>query len=99
MCLATPMEIINIKNNTTATVKQSNVKADIDISLLENPKEGDYVIVHAGFAIEILDYTEAQERLKLFTKLAEIKNPARNADTMNADTMNADTRSADNGDN
>jgi len=77
MCLATPMEIISIKYNTTATVKQSNITADIDISLLENPKKGDYVIVHAGFAIEILDYTEAQERLKLFTKLAEIQNPAK----------------------
>ena len=74
MCLATPMKIINIKNSTTATVKQSNIEADVDISLLENPKKGDYVIVHAGFAIEILDYTEAQERLKLFTKLAEIKS-------------------------
>jgi len=77
MCLATPMEIIKIKNSTTATVKQSSIEADVDISLLENPKIGDFVIVHAGFAIETLDYNEAQERLKLFTKLAEIQNPAK----------------------
>lgn len=77
MCLATPMEIVKIKNSTTATVKQSSIEADIDISLLENPKIGDFVIVHAGFAIETLDYNEAQERLKLFTKLAEIQNPAK----------------------
>ena len=74
MCLATPMKIIALKNGTTATVKQSTVEADVDISLLENPEVGDFVIVHAGFAIEILDYSEAKARLKLFEKLADIKS-------------------------
>ncbi len=73
MCLATPMEIIKIINKERAIVKQANVEAEVDISLLENVKIGDYVIVHAGFAIEILDLEEANERLKLFSKLAEVK--------------------------
>ncbi len=73
MCLATPMEIIKILNNERAIVKQANIEAEVDISLLEDVKIGDYVIVHAGFAIEILDLKEAEERLKLFSKLAEVK--------------------------
>ncbi len=74
MCLATPMEVVKIIKDNKAIVKQAGVEAEVDISLLENVKIGDYVIVHAGFAIEILDFHEADERLKLFTKLAEIKD-------------------------
>ena len=73
MCLATPMKIVKILDKNRALVKQADVEAEIDISLLENAKIGDYVIVHAGFAIETLNFEEAEERLKLFTKLAEIK--------------------------
>ena len=51
MCLAVPMQILEIKGKRAiATVK--DVKKEIDISLLSEVKEGDYVIVHAGFAIE-----------------------------------------------
>jgi hydrogenase assembly chaperone HypC/HupF len=44
----------------------------IDVSLLESPKAGDHVIVHAGYAIEILSLQEAEERLDLFRKMAEL---------------------------
>ncbi len=51
MCFFVPMQILEIKDKRAiATVK--NVKKEIDISLLSEVKEGDYVIVHAGFAIE-----------------------------------------------
>lgn len=66
MCLAVPMEIIQIKENGKALVKQESLELEIDVSLIENPGQGDYVIVHAGFAIEILDIEEAEERIKLF---------------------------------
>ncbi len=73
MCLATPMEIKEILEGGKAIVQQAGVEARVDISLLESPQVGDYVIVHAGFAIEKLDMKEAEERLKLFSKLAEVK--------------------------
>jgi len=43
---------------------------EVDISLIEEPKVGDYVIIHAGFAIERLDPEEADTRLELFEELA-----------------------------
>jgi hydrogenase expression/formation protein HypC len=72
MCLATPMRIERILDGGRAVVSQGNVTVEIDISLLHDPVPGDHVIVHAGFAIEILSLTEAEERLELFRKLAEL---------------------------
>ena len=72
MCLATPMRIERILNNRRAIVSQGAVMVEVDISLLPDPKPGEHVIVHAGFAIERLSLSEAQERLDLFRKLAEL---------------------------
>jgi len=76
MCLATPMRIDSILDGGRALVSQGNVTVEIDVSLLHDPKPGDHVIVHAGFAIEILSLTEAEERLELFRKLAELSGNA-----------------------
>ena len=73
MCLAVPMRIFEIQANGRALVKQDNLETEIDISLLENPKAGDYVIVHAGFAIDALDLEEAEARLELFRSMAELE--------------------------
>ena len=72
MCLAIPMEIVQMYEDGKALVRQDNLETDIDVSLIENPKRGDYVIVHAGFAIEALDLEEAKERLKLFQAMSEL---------------------------
>lgn len=64
MCLSVPMEIKSIEGNT-ARVEISGLKLDCDVSLIENPEVGDYVIVHAGYAIEKLDPEEAAETLEL----------------------------------
>ena len=71
MCLAVPLEICNILNEESATVKQGNTQVEINISLLEDPKPGDFVIVHAGFGLEILDLEEAHGRLELFRQMEE----------------------------
>ena len=72
MCLATPMRIEQLLEGGKAIVSQGNVKVEVSVSLLQNPKPGDHVIVHAGFAIETLSLVEAEERLALFRKLAEL---------------------------
>ncbi len=72
MCLATPMKIEKIVSEKKAVVSQGGVSVEVDVSLLENPKPGDHVIVHAGFAIETLTLEEAEERLALFRRLAEL---------------------------
>jgi hydrogenase expression/formation protein HypC len=72
MCLATPMRIEQLIEGGRAVVSQGNVRVEVSVSLLQNPKPGDHVIVHAGFAIETLSLVEAEERLALFRKLAEL---------------------------
>jgi hydrogenase expression/formation protein HypC len=52
-------------------VKQDDLETEVDLTLIEDPKVGDYVIIHAGYAIDLLDLEEAQERLKLFRALEE----------------------------
>ena len=69
MCLAIPMKIIN-KDGHSATVEAGGVSREINLRLLEEANVGDYVLVHAGFAIETIDEHEAQETLKLMEQLA-----------------------------
>ena len=72
MCLATPMRIDKLLGGDRAIVSQGNVKVEVSVALLQNPRAGDHVIIHAGFAIETLSLVEAEERLALFRKLAEL---------------------------
>ena len=65
MCLAVPAKIKSIKNST-ANVEISGVTYEASLMLTPEAKIGDYVIIHAGFAIQILDQQEAEETLKLF---------------------------------
>lgn len=72
MCLAVPMKIIELKENGAGVCELENIRYDVDLSLIETTQLDDYVIVHAGFAIEKLDVEEANQRLKLFEDLAEL---------------------------
>lgn len=65
MCLAHPGKIIKIKNKENALVDFHGIKKEINISLVQNVKEKEYVIVHAGFAIQKLNQTEADEIFNL----------------------------------
>jgi len=71
MCLAVPMEIVKIDGLGKALVKQDDLETEVDLTLIEDPKVGDYVIIHAGYAIDLLDMEEALERLKLFRAIEE----------------------------
>jgi hydrogenase expression/formation protein HypC len=64
MCLAIPSKIIKIQNNM-ATIDVEGVQRQASLLLLEDARVGDYVIVHAGFAIQKLDEASAQETLDL----------------------------------
>ena len=68
MCLAIPMKILKIEGDK-AIVSSSGVQRSIGISFMKNVKPGDYVIVHAGFAIEKLDPEKAEETLKILEEL------------------------------
>jgi len=70
VCLAIPGKIVEIEpNKEHATVDYGEgTKRRANISLVE-VKIGDYILVHAGFAIQVLDEKEAQETLKLFREM------------------------------
>ncbi|KUJ96525.1 MAG: hydrogenase expression/formation protein HypC [Desulfonauticus sp.] len=68
MCLAVPMEVKSIVGDE-AEVEVGGVKNKVRLDIIdERPEVGDFVIVHAGFAIRRLDREEALETLKLFEK-------------------------------
>jgi hydrogenase expression/formation protein HypC len=72
MCLAIPGEILRIDDGV-ATVKIGEALRKASLLLLpEEPKPGDYVIVHAGFALNVVDQDEAAETLRLIREMASL---------------------------
>jgi len=69
MCLAIPAKIIEIQGRI-AKVDFGGIARNVNISLVD-AKIGEYVIVHAGFAIQILDEKDALETLKIFNQILE----------------------------
>ncbi len=69
MCLAVPAEIEKIEG-TVATVNYGGAKRTANISLVE-AKVGDFVIVHAGYAIQVMDKEEAEKTLDIFREMLE----------------------------
>ncbi len=71
MCLGIPMEVINInEEEKTAEVQLGGTRQQVRLDVInEMPKVGDYVIVHAGFAIYRLDKKDAEETLALFEEI------------------------------
>lgn len=64
------MKLIQVQGNE-GIAEISDNKIEVRLDLLPDAKVGDYVIVHAGFAIQKLDEGEADETLKLFREIAE----------------------------
>ncbi len=70
MCLGIPAKVVQIDDSNLGKVDYLGTKVKTNFSLLENIKVGDWVIVHAGFAISALDEEEAQETLSLLREIA-----------------------------
>ncbi len=68
MCLGIPMEILS-KKGDRAMVRSSGTSREINIGLLKDVRMGDYVIVHAGFAIEKVDKKRAKETLEILKEM------------------------------
>ncbi|HSQ87789.1 HypC/HybG/HupF family hydrogenase formation chaperone [Romboutsia sp.] len=73
MCVAVPVQVIEIINNE-AIVNYGGVKTKVDISLVQDLKIGDYVLLHAGCAMQKIDSDEAQKTLELFKLLGEYED-------------------------
>ena len=70
MCLAIPMKLTKITGQE-GVVELSGTETTISLQLLEHPRVGEYVIVHAGFAISRLSPEEAEETLKLLSEVED----------------------------
>ncbi|HOQ98862.1 MAG TPA: HypC/HybG/HupF family hydrogenase formation chaperone [Anaerolineae bacterium] len=68
MCLAVPARIITIEG-TGAEIEVGGVRRRVGLQLTPEARIGDYVLVHTGFAISILDPDEAEATLQLFQEL------------------------------
>jgi len=71
MCLATPAKIKSIKQNN-AIVDFGGVSREISLGILSGAKKGDYVLVHAGFAIGKVEKAEAEDTLKALEELKKV---------------------------
>ena len=72
MCLAVPMQIMEIKDGGMARVAVMGAERDVAIDLTPQAQVGDYVLVHAGFAIEVVDEQYAAETLELIQTMADM---------------------------
>jgi hydrogenase expression/formation protein HypC len=70
MCLAVPLQVKRI-DGVMAEVEMGGVSREISLALTPEAQVGDYVLVHTGFAISVLDEAEALETLALFAELEE----------------------------
>ena len=69
MCLALPVEVIELGAGDAAIVDLDGVKKEISLVLLDDVRVGDYVILHAGYALSKLDPEEAGKTLALFAEM------------------------------
>lgn len=72
MCLAIPAKVTELQDDRLATVDILGVTRDISLDLTPQAGVGDYVLVHAGFAIEVVDPDYAQETIDLIRQFPEL---------------------------
>ena len=70
MCLAIPLRLVEI-NGAEAVAEANGMRRTIRIDFIREPKVGDYVIAHAGFAIERMSQEQAEENLRAIQEVAD----------------------------
>ncbi len=73
MCLAVPAKLIAI-NEMFGTIELTGVTRECSLALVPEATIGDWVLVHAGFAVQIVDEEEAMATLEAFRELEELEN-------------------------
>ena len=73
MCLAVPAKVMEVKGDKALVDFGGGVRREVLLSLLDvEVKPGDYVLVHTGYAIQVLDEKEAEETLRLWREIARV---------------------------
>lgn len=71
MCLAIPGKVINT-DGKNATIELMGVMREVSVELLKDVQIGDYLLVHAGCAIQKIDEEEALETIKIFEEIGKL---------------------------
>jgi len=71
MCLAVPVQVVSVDGNE-AEVEIGGVRRRVSIMLTPEAKVGDYVLLHTGYAINVINEAEAQETLKILEEMASL---------------------------
>ena len=69
MCLAIPMKVVELIPPDKARVESGSVSLEISLMIVSDVAVGDYVIVHTGFALEVMDRAAAEETLEMIDEL------------------------------
>jgi hydrogenase expression/formation protein HypC len=69
MCLAIPVQVVELRGQDTALVDLDGIRKEISLALVDGVQVGDYVILHVGYALSRLDPEEATRTLALFAEL------------------------------
>lgn len=72
MCLAIPAQVKSINENNLATVDILGVTREVALDLTPSAEVGSYVLIHAGFTIEVVSEEAAQETLDLIKEFPEL---------------------------
>lgn len=72
MCLAIPAQVKERLGDDFAKIDIGGVLKEISIALTPNVSVGDYVVVHVGYALSVIDPREAEKTLSLFGELKEV---------------------------
>lgn len=76
MCLAIPGKVVYVKEAKAQVDFGEGVLRDVNVTLV-NAQVGDYVLVHAGYAIQVLDEKEALETLNLWNEILQTETQSR----------------------
>ena len=74
MCLGIPAKVVEMEESGIGKVDYLGTKVKANLTLIEDVKIGDWVIIHAGFAISRLNEEEAQETLQLLREFSHIES-------------------------
>jgi hydrogenase expression/formation protein HypC len=70
MCLAIPAKVVSVRQDKAKVDFGEGVLREVNVTLVK-AKVGNYVLVHAGYAIQVLDEKEAQETIRLWNEILE----------------------------
>lgn len=70
MCLAVPARVVEVRDGERAVVDIGGVRKEISLALVSGVAAGDYVVLHVGYALQVLDQIEAEKTVALFAAAA-----------------------------